>query len=145
MQSFSEMRKGRMEIICAFSCQIGTTRLEHNGKARVRSRIAAAYSPAPTIEKKGVKLREKTVVKEPVKPKDYNVFIINDPFNKREYVVKILLQTIPNMSFSRAYAVMDMAHTTGKGLVITTNMEMAEAYCEAITKAGILSTVEPAD
>uniref|UniRef100_A0A7S2ZXG9 Uncharacterized protein n=1 Tax=Rhodosorus marinus TaxID=101924 RepID=A0A7S2ZXG9_9RHOD len=92
----------------------------------------------------------------------------------REYVVKILLQTIPNMSFSRAYAVMDMAHTTGKGLVITTNMvivqphrssslmneklcslnrksvlfsskEMAEAYCEAITKAGILSTVEPAD
>ncbi|KAJ8902334.1 hypothetical protein NDN08_006741 [Rhodosorus marinus] len=145
MQSYSELHKERMAAICAFCCETGTTRPAHNGKARVRSRRVAVYSSAPTIEKKGVKLREKTVVKEPVKPKDYNVFIINDPFNKREYVVKILLQTIPNMSFSRAYAVMDMAHNTGKGLVITTNMEMAEAYCEVITKAGILSTVEPAD
>uniref|UniRef100_A0A7S0FZU9 Adaptor protein ClpS core domain-containing protein n=1 Tax=Rhodosorus marinus TaxID=101924 RepID=A0A7S0FZU9_9RHOD len=145
MQSGIALHKEPMAVTYVFCCEIRITPRAHAGKARVRSRRAAVYSSAPTIEKKGVKLREKTVVKEPVKPKDYNVFIINDPFNKREYVVKILLQTIPNMSFSRAYAVMDMAHNTGKGLVITTNMEMAEAYCEAITKAGILSTVEPAD
>lgn len=46
-------------------------------------------------------------------------------FVLREYVVKILLKVVPNMSFSRAYAVMDMAHQTGKGLVITTEMVTA--------------------
>mmetsp|Transcript_11529 Transcript_11529/g.35255 ORF Transcript_11529/g.35255 Transcript_11529/m.35255 type:complete len:138 (-) Transcript_11529:1040-1453(-) len=137
-----------MSTSLGFGFSVGSaagTHRELQAAAAPQRRLTVRAVSAPTIEKKGVKVRQRVVQRDAKKDKGYNVFIINDPFNTREYVVKILLKVIPNMSFGRAYAVMDMAHNTGKGLVTTTNMELAEAYASSILSAGIFSTVEPAD
>lgn len=56
-------------------------------KSSASSSVVCRHGPvaisAPTIEKKSVKVLEKKSLKQTKKPQQYNVFIINDPFNKR--------------------------------------------------------------
>ncbi|PXF47595.1 ATP-dependent Clp protease adapter protein CLPS1, chloroplastic [Gracilariopsis chorda] len=81
--------------------------------------------------------------KEFKKPDMYRLFIYNDPVNKRERVVDVLLKTCQGLTFSRAYAAMQEAHENGRGLVLIIAQEIAEHYCATINSDGILSTVEP--
>lgn len=65
-------------------------------------------------------------------PNMYRLYIYNDPINRRERVVDVLLKTCDGLSFSRAYAAMQEAHENGRGLVLIIAQEIAEHYCACI-------------
>lgn len=73
----------------------------------------------------------------------YRVLLHNDDFNRMEDVVRILMQTVPNLTQPQAVNIMMEAHTNGLALVITCALEHAEFYCETLKNHGLISTIEP--
>lgn len=73
----------------------------------------------------------------------YRVLLHNDDFNPMEYVVQVLLTTVPNLTQPQAVSIMMEAHTNGIALVITCAQEHAEFYCETLKNHGLTSTIEP--
>jgi ATP-dependent Clp protease adaptor protein ClpS len=75
----------------------------------------------------------------------YRVLLHNDDFNSMEFVIEVLLKTIPNLTQPQAIDIMMEAHTNGKALVITCALEHAEFYCETLQAHGLSSSIEPAE
>ncbi|MDG2989826.1 ATP-dependent Clp protease adapter ClpS [Candidatus Synechococcus calcipolaris G9] len=75
----------------------------------------------------------------------YRVLLHNDDVNPMEYVVDVLLKTVPSLTQPQAVDIMMEAHTNGKALVITCALEHAEFYSESLKSAGLTSTIEPAE
>ena len=73
----------------------------------------------------------------------YRVLLHNDQFNSMEYVVQVLLTTVPSLSQPQAVSIMMEAHTSGVALVITCALEHAEFYSETLKENGLTSTIEP--
>jgi ATP-dependent Clp protease adaptor protein ClpS len=76
---------------------------------------------------------------------NYRVLLHNDDFNGMEYVVHVLMSTVPQLSEPQAINVMMEAHEHGMALVITCAQEHAEFYCETLKSHGLTSTIEPAE
>lgn len=88
--------------------------------------IATPSTPTPTpVKSTDTEIKTKT-------PNMYRLYIINDPVNRRERVIDVLLKTCQGLSFSRAYAAMQEAHENGKGLVLVIAQEIAEHYSACI-------------
>jgi ATP-dependent Clp protease adaptor protein ClpS len=62
-----------------------------------------------------------------------------------EYVVQVLLSTIPSLTQPQAVTIMMEAHSNGLALVISCALEHAEFYCESLNNHGLTSTIEPDD
>ncbi|NCJ07551.1 ATP-dependent Clp protease adapter ClpS [Synechococcales cyanobacterium C] len=75
----------------------------------------------------------------------YRVLLHNDDLNSMEYVVEVLLKTVPSLTQPQAVSVMMEAHTNGMALVITCALEHAEFYCETLKMHGLSSTIEPTE
>ncbi|AFY53924.1 hypothetical protein Riv7116_1359 [Rivularia sp. PCC 7116] len=75
----------------------------------------------------------------------YRVLLHNDDYNAMEYVVEILITTVPSLSQPQAVSIMMEAHTNGFALVITCAQEHAEFYSETLKTHGLNSTIEPED
>lgn len=73
----------------------------------------------------------------------YRVLLHNDDFNTMEYVVQVLLTTVPSLTQPQAVNIMMEAHSSGIALVITCAQEHAEFYCETLKNHGLTSTIEP--
>lgn len=73
----------------------------------------------------------------------YRVLLHNDDFNTMEYVVQVLLTTVPNLTQPQAINIMMEAHHSGMALVIACAQEHAEFYCETLKNHGLTSTIEP--
>lgn len=73
----------------------------------------------------------------------YRVLLHNDDFNPMEYVIQVLLTTVPSLTQPQAIDIMMEAHTNGIALVITCAQEHAEFYCETLKNKGLTSTIEP--
>ena len=73
----------------------------------------------------------------------YRVLLHNDDFNSMEYVVQVLMQTVPSITQPQAISIMMEAHNSGTALVITCALEHAEFYCETLNNHGLTSTIEP--
>ena len=73
----------------------------------------------------------------------YRVLLHNDQFNSMEYVVQVLLTTVPSLTQPQAVSIMMEAHTSGMALVITCAQEHAEFYSETLKDHGLTSTIEP--
>ncbi len=73
----------------------------------------------------------------------YRVLLHNDDFNSMEYVVQVLMQTVPSLTQPQAVNIMMEAHTNGLALVIVCALEHAEFYCETLKNHGLTSTIEP--
>ncbi|MBR8834656.1 MAG: ATP-dependent Clp protease adapter ClpS [Stigonema ocellatum SAG 48.90 = DSM 106950] len=73
----------------------------------------------------------------------YRVLLHNDSQNSMEYVVEVLLTTVPSLTQPQAVSIMMEAHTNGIALVITCAQEHAEFYCETLKNHGLTSTIEP--
>ncbi len=73
----------------------------------------------------------------------YRVLLHNDDYNAMEYVVQVLMTTVPNLTQPQAVSVMMEAHTNGIALVITCAQEHAEFYSETLKNHGLTSTIEP--
>jgi ATP-dependent Clp protease adaptor protein ClpS len=61
-----------------------------------------------------------------------------------EYVVQVLMKTVPSITQPQAVSIMMEAHNSGLALVITCTQEHAEFYCETLKGYGLSSTIEPA-
>jgi ATP-dependent Clp protease adaptor protein ClpS len=77
------------------------------------------------------------------KPPIYKVMLHNDNYNRREYVVKILLKNIEGLTVDDAVNVMQEAHDTGVALVIACAQDQAETYVENLRVNGLISSMEP--
>lgn len=64
--------------------------------------------------------------------KKYKVLLFNDNVNKREFVARALVSTIPEMTEAIAYTVMQKAHTHGFAVCGVWVYELAEAYCDGL-------------
>jgi ATP-dependent Clp protease adaptor protein ClpS len=73
----------------------------------------------------------------------YRVLLHNDEFNSMEYVVGVILSTVPSLTQPQAVDIMMEAHTNGLALVITCALEHAEFYSETLKMHGLSSTIEP--
>lgn len=73
----------------------------------------------------------------------YRVLLHNDDFNSMEYVVQVLMTTVPSVTQPQAVNIMMEAHTNGIALVITCAQEHAEFYSETLNNHGLTSTIEP--
>jgi ATP-dependent Clp protease adaptor protein ClpS len=73
----------------------------------------------------------------------YRVLLHNDDFNPMEYVVQVLMTTIPSLTQPQAVDIMMEAHTNGIALVITCAQEHAEFYSETLKNHGLTSSIEP--
>jgi ATP-dependent Clp protease adaptor protein ClpS len=73
----------------------------------------------------------------------YRVLLHNDDFNSMEYVVQVLMTTVPSLTQAQAVNIMMEAHQNGLALVITCAQEHAEFYCETLKNHGLTSTIEP--
>ncbi len=73
----------------------------------------------------------------------YRVLLHNDDFNPMEYVVQVLMTTVPSLTQPQAVSIMMEAHHSGIALVITCAQEHAEFYCETLKNHGLTSTIEP--
>lgn len=73
----------------------------------------------------------------------YRVLLHNDEHNSMEYVVQVLITTVPSITQPQAVSIMMEAHTNGMALVITCAQEHAEFYCETMKNHGLTSTIEP--
>jgi ATP-dependent Clp protease adaptor protein ClpS len=87
-----------------------------------------------TIEKKSVQRKPMPL---------YKVLLHNDDHNPMEYVVEVLMTTIPGMKVSKARSIMLEAHNSGVAVVIVCALEHAEFYCQCLRGAGLTSTFEP--
>ncbi|OMO90231.1 Adaptor protein ClpS, core [Corchorus capsularis] len=74
----------------------------------------------------------------------YRVILHNDNFNKREYVVQVLMKVIPGMSLDNAVNIMQEAHYNGMAVVIICTQADAEEHCMQLRGNGLLSSIEPA-
>ncbi|XP_054822487.1 ATP-dependent Clp protease adapter protein CLPS1, chloroplastic-like [Prosopis cineraria] len=75
----------------------------------------------------------------------YRVMLHNDNFNKREYVVQVLMKVIPGMTLDNAVNIMQEAHYNGLSVVIICAQVDAEDHCMQLRGNGLLSSIEPAD
>ena len=75
----------------------------------------------------------------------YRVLLHNDNFNKREYVVQVLMKVIPGMTIDNAVNIMQEAHYNRLAVVIVCAQVDAEDHCMQLRGNGLLSSIEPAD
>ncbi|KAI5074804.1 hypothetical protein GOP47_0010765 [Adiantum capillus-veneris] len=74
----------------------------------------------------------------------YRVLLHNDNYNKREYVVQVLMKVIPGMTLDNAVNIMQEAHHNGLAVVIICGQVDAEDHCTQLRGNGLLSSIEPA-
>eukprot|EP00252_Welwitschia_mirabilis_P007201 TRINITY_DN1835_c0_g1_i2.p1 TRINITY_DN1835_c0_g1~~TRINITY_DN1835_c0_g1_i2.p1 ORF type:complete len:157 (-),score=28.57 TRINITY_DN1835_c0_g1_i2:193-663(-) len=74
----------------------------------------------------------------------YRVLLHNDDYNKREYVVQVLMKVIPGMTLDIAVNIMQQAHYNGLAVVIICAQVDAEEHCMRLRGNGLLSSIEPA-
>ena len=78
------------------------------------------------------------------KDRGWLVRLYNDPFNKREFVARCLMEVCA-LDDGRAYQVMMHAHQAGIGVVGNYHRELAELYKARLTEEGLLIDMVPAD
>ncbi|GBF87706.1 ATP-dependent Clp protease adapter chloroplastic-like protein [Raphidocelis subcapitata] len=77
------------------------------------------------------------------KPPIYKVMLHNDNYNRREYVVKVLIKVVEGMTVDDAVGVMQLAHENGVAVVVACAQDQAESYVEDLRLNGLISTMEP--
>ncbi|CAO2191541.1 unnamed protein product, partial [Urochloa humidicola] len=74
----------------------------------------------------------------------YRVMLHNDNYNRREYVVQVLMKVIPGMTVDNAVNIMQEAHVNGLSVVIVCSQSEAEEHCTSLRGNGLRSSIEPA-
>ncbi|XP_042378797.1 ATP-dependent Clp protease adapter protein CLPS1, chloroplastic-like isoform X3 [Zingiber officinale] len=99
----------------------------------------------PTIEKTTPSRESEFDIKKSRKTAPpYRVILHNDNYNKREYVVQVLMKVIPGMTLDIAVNIMQEAHHNGLAVVIICSQADAEEHCMKLRGNGLHSSIEPA-
>ncbi|KAI8528700.1 hypothetical protein RHMOL_Rhmol12G0168100 [Rhododendron molle] len=107
------------------------------------------FYPKPAVELficvKGLKPTSNPEVRKTRKiSPPYRVMLHNDDYNKREYVVQVLMKVIPGMTVDNAVNIMQEAHINGLSVVIICAQADAEEHCTQLRGNGLRSSIEPA-
>ena len=73
----------------------------------------------------------------------HDVILHNDDVNEYSYVVQAVQKAV-GLSHDEAEQVVYTAHTTGKALVVSCSLELAELYQERLASFDLTVTIEPA-
>lgn len=79
------------------------------------------------------------------KGKKHKLLLFNDNVNRREYVARVLVSTVPELTQADAYAVMQKAHKAGMAVVGVWMFELCEAYCEGLKAGGLIASTTEED
>lgn len=111
-----------------------------------RRAARAAGSPGGGVLDRPTVLPGFSEAKQRVKkrPPIYRLMLHNDNFNRREYVVTVLMKVVDGVTVDDAVNIMQEAHINGLACVITCPQEDAERYCEGLRGNGLVASVEPA-
>jgi ATP-dependent Clp protease adaptor protein ClpS len=110
------------------------------------SGVRLLYSEPPDVYEEDIVVSVETIEQRSTARKlapRYRVLLHNDDYNPMEYVVQVLMTTVPSLTQPQAVNIMMEAHTNGLALVITCAQEHAEFYCETLKTHGLSSTIEP--
>ena len=77
-------------------------------------------------------------------PELYNVYLLNDNYNMREYVSRVLMM-VTDLTESDAGDVMMQANHNGRAVVGTWEAEVAEHVCDGMTQAGLQAALQAAN
>ncbi|CAI5963574.1 unnamed protein product [Closterium sp. NIES-65] len=147
----------------AFICRIAATtaRLHTISSARASSAEASSAQSSPVRAVRAAKdsgggLLDKPVVaptpgresefdltKQRKKSPLYRVMLHNDNFNRREYVVQVLMKCVPGMTVDQAVNIMQEAHVNGMACVLICVQHEAEEVCLNLRSNGLVSSIEP--
>lgn len=72
------------------------------------------------------------------------MLLLNDNYNRQDYVVGVLMKVIPGMTKENAVIIMKEAHYNGLSVVIICDQADAEEYCMHLRGNGLVSSIEPA-
>mmetsp|Transcript_23216 Transcript_23216/g.59689 ORF Transcript_23216/g.59689 Transcript_23216/m.59689 type:complete len:151 (-) Transcript_23216:193-645(-) len=124
----------------AHGTRLAVSRIPHNAAARPLGsiRMADVLERPPEIK---LAPQEPAGDEMNARGKKYKVLLFNDSVNKREYVARALVSTIPEMTEATAYTVMQKAHTHGFAVCGVWVYELAEAYCDGLKGQGLISAV----
>jgi ATP-dependent Clp protease adapter protein ClpS len=75
---------------------------------------------------------------------EHNVYLLNDSFNMREYVSRVLMM-VADVSESEASTIMTRADWEGRALVGTWEKEIAQHTYDGMRKARLAASIYPAD
>jgi ATP-dependent Clp protease adaptor protein ClpS len=106
-------------------------------------RMATADSPA-TVVQNPPQVEDDVDLRRRLLP-PYKVILYNDDHNPIPHVVTALRKSVPGMSLGRATAIMWEAHTSGRAIVITCPLELAELYQQRLLSFGLTATIEKDD
>ncbi|GAX73540.1 hypothetical protein CEUSTIGMA_g991.t1 [Chlamydomonas eustigma] len=98
---------------------------------------------APTSGTSTSQVLEKGTSGEFKRPPIYKLMLHNDNYNRREYVVKVILKVVEGLTVEDAVNVMNEAHEEGVAMVLACPQEEAEKYCEGLRLNGLSSSIEP--
>lgn len=137
-----------LAVCCSASALIVPTPLRPQPLAAARTSRWRMQVEAP------VKIPDKVPNLAPAEPKGdkanqkgkkYKLLLFNDNVNRREYVARVLVQNIPDLTQADAYVVMQKAHKSGMAVVGVWVFEMAEAYCEGLKTGGLIASITEED
>ncbi len=74
----------------------------------------------------------------------WSVILYNDDHNEMLYVVRCLVKSVPKLGARRATQIMFEAHNTGRAVVTTCPLELAELYRDRLESGGLTATIEKA-
>ncbi len=74
----------------------------------------------------------------------YAVILHNDDTSPMDFVVQVLLKSVPSLTSEDAASIMLQAHNEGKAVVIVCPLEHAELYRDRIRGFGLACTIEKA-
>ena len=107
--------------------------------------VSATQAPPPApATQTPPQTDDQTDVRRKILP-PYKVILHNDDHTPMDYVVVALRKSVPGMTLGKATAVMWEAHTSGKAIVITCPLELAELYQQRLMSFGLTATIEKGD
>eukprot|EP00884_Botryococcus_braunii_P019979 jgi/Botrbrau1/6665/Bobra.0202s0013.1 len=116
------------------------TRSRRRASLLVVDAAGGGLAEPPTIKLPGLGISKDTRRQQ---PRNYRVMLHNDNFNRREYVVQVLLKIINGLTVDDAVNVMQEAHQNGLACAVVSVQEEAEQYCEGLRNNGLISSIEP--
>ncbi|PNH07087.1 ATP-dependent Clp protease adapter protein ClpS [Tetrabaena socialis] len=142
---FASQSRARGNAACARPACLGWHRaIPGVSPQTTRTRCTRLRATADVIEKTSVSTPEKGTDKSPrPRPPMYKLMLHNDAYNKREYVVKVLLKIVTEITLDDAVVVMQRAHEAGVAVVVACPQDSAERYCEGLRLNGLTCTIEP--
>lgn len=109
-------------------------------KEDVRTRLNRLLTLTPTVDTE----MENRKARSDDPGKEFKVMLINDETNSREYVARVLINVIPELSKEAAWNIMQKAHTDGSAVVGIWLAEQAEFYADQLKSHNLRASISPA-